>query len=262
MRAYIRYGTTVYLGDDRVDVNADTGLRKNRQVEGEHAPKINRLGFRGPELRLPKPKGVLRAAFLGGSTTFCSELPKEQHTWPYLVIDGLRKKYPKTEFDYVNGSVPGYTAEHSLKNLNENIAALEPDLIIVYHATNDLARITRNLAAAQGIDRISLDVPSAPARYSLLWYLLEKNLRLWFAESRAADGDPRYQTPAEQAAKEFEKSIDALLQRANKSAKLVVLPAFSYQVRRTQSFAEQLRASEDGKDIHAVPWDKSDSLWL
>ena len=244
LRAYLKYGTTTYLGDDRTEVDASTGLRMNRQVAGEHAPQINTLGFRGPEVPLPKPKDVVRVAFLGGSTTYSSELAEEKDTWPYLVIEGLRTKFPDIKFDYVNAAVPGYTTVHSLKNLNQNVAPLKPDILFVYHATNDLARITRRLAQEHGIERISLDVPSFPARFSFLWYLVEKNMRLRSFESQATTGDTRYKTPTRESAKEFEQSAGDLLKRAKEIAPLVVVPTFSYQIRNQQSHAQQLAASE------------------
>ena len=113
--------------------------------------EINSLGFRGPEIAVPKPAGVLRIAFLGASTTFCAEVCSDRAAWPHLVIENLKTVSPGQSFDYINAGVPGYLASTSMQNLVHRVAPLEPDIIVIYHATNDLAAETRKLAIEQGL---------------------------------------------------------------------------------------------------------------
>jgi hypothetical protein len=77
----------------------ETGLRvpKPGVTRGrDHVIEVNSLGFRGPELEIPKPPGRVRLGFLGGSTTFCAEASANESTWPALVCAGLREAFPRT----------------------------------------------------------------------------------------------------------------------------------------------------------------------
>jgi lysophospholipase L1-like esterase len=187
LRQWIKYGSfgqlsAVYTTDPKTNLrvpkaNAETGTIQ-----------INFLGFRGPELKNPKPAGSLRIAFLGASTTFCAEVSSNELAWPHLVAQSLQAAYPDIPIEYVNGAVPGYTVTSSLRNLQERIAPLVPDVIVIYHATNDLSVETRDMATKQGIiDDGEVEKTSWLADYSLLWYLVEKNLRLKKLQNEARE---------------------------------------------------------------------------
>src|SRR5690606_36621055 len=97
--------------------------------------------------------------------------------WPHLVAESLRERFEKKAIDYVNGGVPGYTVASSIRNLEHRVARLRPDIIVIYHGTNDLSGELRDLAAATGlIQRVSPPESSWLSRYSLLWNLVTKNL--------------------------------------------------------------------------------------
>src|SRR5690606_5902302 len=44
----------------------------------------NSLGYRGPEVAIPKPSGVFRIAILGGSTTYTEFVRDDEKTFPYV----------------------------------------------------------------------------------------------------------------------------------------------------------------------------------
>ena len=88
----------------------------------------------------------------------------------------LQKERPGVRFDYLNAAVPGYTTEASLRNLLLRVKPLQPDVIVFYEATNDLAVDTLHLARQQGLVAGDAEATSWPARYSMLWFLVEKNL--------------------------------------------------------------------------------------
>lgn len=96
----------------------------------------NTLGFRGPEIAIPKPEGTLRVVCLGGSTTF-SDLVNDDETYPLLLERALREARPGRAIEVVNAGVPSYTAAESLANLTYRCLELEPDVVVVYHAAND-----------------------------------------------------------------------------------------------------------------------------
>jgi len=120
---------------------------------GQHTGRIriNRQGFRSPEIPRVKPPGTVRLAFLGGSTTFCAEVSSNEATWPALVSRWLRERHPEVMFDYVNAGVPGYGLGYIRKTLKYRVSPLRPDIIILYEATNDLAGDTRGIATQRGL---------------------------------------------------------------------------------------------------------------
>ncbi len=96
----------------------------------------NALGFRGPEVELPKPPGRVRIATLGGSTTFNTKVTHGDATWTARLA--ARAGARGLDVDWVNGGCPNYTTADSLNNLAFRVLDLEPDLVVVYHSWNDL----------------------------------------------------------------------------------------------------------------------------
>ncbi len=105
--------------------------------------EINELGFRGPDFKVKKPEGTLRVFCLGGSTTFGPFAASDAHTWPRKLEAKLRELHPDRTIEVVNGGVQGYTTLHTLSNLQFRILEYDPDLVIVYHATNDIRWASR-----------------------------------------------------------------------------------------------------------------------
>ena len=152
LRQWAKYGTAAPL-DSTFRVEVRTGLRVPDRAKVASHVRINSLGFRSPELDDPKPPGTIRLAFLGASTTYSAEVSSNEATWPHLVWQALEKARPGVRFDYLNAAVPGYTTEASLRNLLLRVKPLQPDVIVFYEATNDVALDTRHLARPRGIGR-------------------------------------------------------------------------------------------------------------
>ena len=147
-RQWIKYGSPGELQEFTKD--PQTHLRVPLASSNTGRIEVNSLGFRSPELTIPKPKNSIRLAFLGGSTTWCAEVSGNKYTWPYLVWDELQKTYPQVTFDFLNAGVPGYSTKESLITLESRVAQMNPDVIVVYHATNDISYDSRNLARQKG----------------------------------------------------------------------------------------------------------------
>ncbi len=232
-RQWLRYGTaagSLYA----FEIHPESGLRvpapgvsEGREVRIE----VNSRGFRSPELADPKPPGTVRLAFLGGSTTFCAEASDNESAWPHLVWAALAQRFPGASLDYLNAAAGGLAANHSLTNWRHRVAPTEPDVVVIYHATNDLALGSRELAREAGLVDAQAD-ESWLARVSLAWNLIEKNLRARFA-SGGADRGPLDPDPAPHAER-FRRVLTELVDACAESGTLVVLVTFAHKARRDQ----------------------------
>ena len=237
------YGTAETV-EKYYTVDRQTGLRVPIANLKSGRIATNSLGFRGPEIQVPKPAGTLRIAFLGASTTWCAEVSGNDMTWPHIATDGLRRAFPGHAFDYVNAGVPGYIVRASHKNLEYLVAPLEPDVIVIYHATNDMSIELRELAAAKGvIENPRVEPPSWLADHFLLWNLAEKNFRVWVAQQKAEANVGRLEVDAATLGEPFRRDLTALVRASQRHARLVVIATFSTQLRADQAPERQLRAS-------------------
>ncbi|TET33158.1 MAG: hypothetical protein E3J72_17660 [Planctomycetota bacterium] len=97
----------------------------------------NSKGFKGKEFETPKPKGRIRVACLGGSTTWGFGL-KENEDYPSLLGEILKQKFPGRDIEVINAGVPTYHSLVSLVNLQCRVLPIEPDIICVSHGANDM----------------------------------------------------------------------------------------------------------------------------
>ena len=100
--------------------------------------RINSLGFPRDEIVVPKPPDIFRIACLGGSTTFGSCNSGNDTTWPARLQKELDRRFPHVRVEVVNAAVPGYRLTDSRINLLQRVLPIEPDLIIIYHAYDDI----------------------------------------------------------------------------------------------------------------------------
>ncbi|MGQ0554106.1 MAG: SGNH/GDSL hydrolase family protein [Planctomycetota bacterium] len=223
--------------------------------------EVDSRGFRSPELELPKPAGRLRLAFLGGSTVFCAEASSNEATWPARVAAGLRQHLPQlgpselhlpelgqpsVDLDFLNAGSAGFTTTESLTDWRQRVAATDPDVVVIYHSTNDLSRDSRQLAAAQGLASAAppAERESWLARHSQAWKTISKNL---FAGRPAADaGAETLQYDAAALAEVFRTNLRALVAACQQGPRppLVVLVTFAHQQRREQPPEVQRRAAQ------------------
>ncbi|HRC85392.1 MAG TPA: SGNH/GDSL hydrolase family protein [Thermoanaerobaculia bacterium] len=96
---------------------------------------FNRAGYRSPERELAKKPGTRRILCAGGSTTFDLLAPDDSSTWPAR-LEGLLSQHGPVEV--WNGGFPGWTSLESLIALELRDIDLEPDLVILFQAINDL----------------------------------------------------------------------------------------------------------------------------
>lgn len=239
LRQYRRYGTTLTtyyeLAEDPV-----SGLRIPKPGSVAGPIRVNSLGFRGAELDVQKPPGRRRIAFLGGSTTFCAEASTLETTWPHQVVEGLRRALPGVDLDLVNGGAAAFSTEESLRNLAHRVGPLEPDLVVIYHATNDLVIESRRRAIGLGLYTLEEHSPGWLDGYWLSGYLLRKNLRHWL---RRDESDPGHMPFEPELLAPFRVRLLELVRAAQARGAVVALVTFATRLRADQTPEEQRAAA-------------------
>lgn len=100
------------------------------------ANQHNSLGFRGPEIAIPKPDGVFRIVCIGASTTYGAGVEDYKQAYPYQLREALRTR-GHDQVEVVNAGVFSYTSLEELINLEQRVLPLQPDLIIIYEGVNE-----------------------------------------------------------------------------------------------------------------------------
>ncbi|MCL4747070.1 MAG: SGNH/GDSL hydrolase family protein [Burkholderiaceae bacterium] len=258
VRQQLRYGIQ-QPAEQVYETDARIGLRVPKANLDTGRIQTNSLGFRGPEISGDKPAGAIRLAFLGASTTWCAEVSSNAAVWTERVAAQLASDFPNRRFDFVNGGVPGYTLRSSLLNLEHRIASLAPDVIVIYHATNDLSGELRELALAAGlISEARVGAQFWPSRYSLLWDLAEKNIRIALARRRAESGAGVLRADFSRIGEPFRGALTDLVRAAKAKAGIVAVATFSTRMRAQQPPDEKLRAASSA--LYYVPFMDPDGL--
>ncbi len=101
---------------------------------------VNRHGLIStPELDVAKEAGTIRVVFFGGSSTAGTGINlADEQTWPFLVAQKLREKWPDRKIEFINAALGGYTTFESLGRLWSRLRPFEPDIAVVYHGWNDI----------------------------------------------------------------------------------------------------------------------------
>jgi lysophospholipase L1-like esterase len=110
----------------------------------------NSLGYRGDEIKVPKGRNEFRIVCIGGSTTYTSHIENYKLSYPFLLQEELRKRNYKN-VTVINAGASGWSSWESLINFELRVLDLDPDMIIIYHAINDInARMVWPPAAYKG----------------------------------------------------------------------------------------------------------------
>ncbi len=244
IRSEIKYGGRFWGVDETYEIDPATGLRIPIPNSRFGPIRINSFGFRSPEIPKKKPPGLLRIAFLGGSTTFCGEVSSNAMTWPALVTKALHEHWPALDLDYINAGVPGYTIHALLPALEKRVAQFKPDIIVIYEATNDLSANGYQLAHQQGVAPRHQEANIGwLGRHSLFAYLIEKNLEVRRLQREASNPAHKIKLDMPVLDAEFRQDYVNLVVASQKVAKVVATVTFSPRLRPGQSPKERREAA-------------------
>jgi lysophospholipase L1-like esterase len=110
------------------------------------AATSNALGYRGPEVAVPKPDGTFRVVLLGESTTHGWGVRDSQTIDAYMRLE-LSRRFPEHRWEVVNLAFDGYDSWQLLERLRSDGLRFQPDLVIAHTGINDVRNARfRNLS--------------------------------------------------------------------------------------------------------------------
>lgn len=124
-------------------------FQPNRQIKGGHPNQPNKSlvtvdqhGFLSSDstLSYEKPPNEISIATIGASTTANINLSYHEN-WPGMLGSLLQEALPDNRIRIINAGVPGYDTAQSIGNLALRVMPFKPDIVIIYHAYNDLKAI-------------------------------------------------------------------------------------------------------------------------
>ena len=212
-----------------------TALRPGiRFQSGPFLVEVNSLGFRGPEIRAPKPPGTFRIFAVGESSTFgWKGVTSHEQAWPAVLEAKLKAAHPGRRIEVVNAGVPGYTSIEQRINFMLRISKLQPDAILIYHGNNDLnwswvPDLESRLVYGRGE---SIGPPSMFARlidhsYVLMEIRSLSNLFERSAQAKHDDPDPA-------AIRMLKANLAALVADARRAGAVVAIGTFAHGLNET-----------------------------
>jgi len=213
------------------------------------------LGFRGPELVIPKPDGVLRIAYVGSSTTL-DAYASDSESWPAIATEVVRHAIGSCKVDYLNAGVAGFATDRVLRYFDGRIRQTDPDVVVVL--PRDINLDLDTYVVKHGLHSGIHAEPSWLARHSVLWSKIEMNATIIRRQRLASRSSGRSAIPAREITPAFDRRLRALVSRINANGSLPVLLAMSGQVRREQSKADQVAAA--ATDLFYMPYITIDGL--
>jgi lysophospholipase L1-like esterase len=159
--------------------SVDQRLKQSSNVGNfDKVVTFNRLGYRGKEFAIEKPKSTLRIVAFGGSTTLGLE-NDDPDTWPAQLEAMLERDRQFLEahqvehVEVINAGVGGWRTREGLLRLEREVTQFAPDMILVAFNWNDF------IDGLNGID------PEAVKSEEKRWWhhsVIAQNLRIRFLQ--------------------------------------------------------------------------------
>jgi lysophospholipase L1-like esterase len=226
-----------------------TGLRLPVPNSTQGKIYINSLGFRSPEILVPKPPGTVRLAFLGSSTTYGPYVDNAS-TWPHLVTQAIQAAYPTCRIDYINAGVPGFSSPRILTYYRAYVSKLEPDIVVLL--PTDISVALSNLALRKHVHTGLPVQPSWFAQHSELWAKIEKNVQVIKLQRAAFFPQGKLTFTYEELAAELRPALEAIAAQVTQDHHLLAIATVGEQLRAGQDPQEQQRAA--GPALYIMPF--------
>ena len=203
---------------------------------------IDHEGFRGRDVSVVPPAGVVRIMVLGASTTFDALTGSDDKAWPVRLEFWLDSLSPGQRFEVLNAGVPGYRVIDNHIRFQTELYRYRPSLVILFGAEhNDLLSALAGGADTpppQGEARPGETPAATPwgrwlERHSLLYNKLEQR---WLAIRSVRRGGQRqastpvgaYDQAVTRGAEGFSRDLRALVTVIRLEEIPVVIPQVTY----------------------------------
>jgi hypothetical protein len=251
-----KFGTaTTVEQSQNYRLDEPTGLRLPVPGSTHGYIHYSSLGFRGPEILVPKPDRTLRIAYLGSSTTL-DAYSTDSSSWPAIATDVVRRGIRSCDVDYLNAGVAGFATDRMLRYFDGRVRQAQPDVVVVL--PRDLNLDLDNYAVSHGLHDGVHVRPSWLAQHSVLWSKLEMNATILRRQRLARRTSAHPTIPAREVAPEFERRLRSLVSRIRATGPAPVLLEITGQVRRGQTRDEQVAAAST--DLFYMPYVTIDDL--
>lgn len=217
----------------------ETGLRLIHPNRRLGAIRINNLGYRGPDITVKRPDGVIRVVFMGSSTTYDASSP-EGRNWPHRTITALSQALPNCRFEFINAGQPGFGTETITTLYDARLRKLEPDIAIIL--PGDINQDLDWLTKQQGMDTRHY-VRSTLAQFSVLWAKMEKNFRIIELQRGAFSRTGKVRLELPLLANRFRGRLTKLTSILRKDGVATLVAKIGSQLRPGQPRKKQLQAA-------------------
>jgi lysophospholipase L1-like esterase len=218
-------------------------FRPNSVVEGgapgqqhKSVVRVDAYGFLSKDGRLSLHKGddEIRIAVIGASTTANLQLSYEEN-WPGRLGALLERALPNKTIRVINAALPGFDTAQSVANLALRVMPFRPDVVIIYHAYNDLKAIRADrqfFPDYSHIHRLPYGYHDKPPFYvgllnRSMFYVRMRNRYRAMAQVSALTDDSRSNVVPEAAEHAFEQHIRAMVAIARSGGAKAVLSSFA-----------------------------------
>lgn len=218
------------------------GSHPNQETKAEIF--TDKYGFltRDQGLGYGKPPNEIRIACIGGSTTANVNLEFGKN-WPGYLGSLLQKNFPNINIRVINAGTPGFDTGQSIANLALRVMPFKPDIVIIYHAYNDLKAIRPDRPFRPDYSHIHTTPYGFHKEPNLLIKLLNKSMfyvrtRNKYREYKNADNktlqfreplekEKRVSSVPQKAVETFEQNIRSLASIASAGGAKVVFATFA-----------------------------------
>lgn len=120
------------VGVFRADPRLFWRLRPGSVFDAEAPVPINAAGYRGPVPAAERPTGLVRVAVMGDSVAFGAG-----SAWPEILERRLAERLAPHPVEVLNFGVPGYSVVQGLRQFEDDVASLRPDVVVIAYGWND-----------------------------------------------------------------------------------------------------------------------------
>lgn len=106
---------------------------KQASLSPDHPPVL----FRSGPAKYEKPEGIFRVITMGGSNAYGYGVFDYRNTFTAQLESKVKTKYPERKFEFIAGTVNGYTTFQNLVLYRMYLKHYRPDLVIIYCNYND-----------------------------------------------------------------------------------------------------------------------------